>query len=155
MAKSYLRQALERLRHAAEALEEGNYPYVTGQCQESVELLLKAALRLVGIEPPKWHDVGPLLRREASRFPEWFRDAIPGLARISRRLRREREPAMYGDEELGLAPEELYDHDDAAEALEWAKETARIVVKLYEQLAREKLPDNWLTSLQNTSGERL
>ncbi|MEM1872975.1 MAG: nucleotidyltransferase domain-containing protein [Acidilobaceae archaeon] len=26
-----------------------------------VELLLKASLRLAGIEPPKWHDAGPLL----------------------------------------------------------------------------------------------
>jgi len=52
MARAYLRQASERLRHAREALEEGNYPYVVRQSQEAVELLLKAALRLVGVEPP-------------------------------------------------------------------------------------------------------
>jgi HEPN domain-containing protein len=73
MAVSYERQAAERLRHAREALASGNYPYVVRQCQEAVELLLKAALRLAGVEPPKWHDVGPVLRREAGRFPEWFR----------------------------------------------------------------------------------
>lgn len=72
MAKSYVRQAEERLRHAKEAFEEGNYPYVVRQCQEAVELLLKAALRIVGVEPPKWRDVGPVLRRESSRFPEWL-----------------------------------------------------------------------------------
>lgn len=32
MAKSYERQARERLRHAREALERGNYPYVVRQC---------------------------------------------------------------------------------------------------------------------------
>ena len=53
MAKSYVKQAEERLYHAKEALKRGNYPYVVRQCQEAVELLLKAALRLVGIEPPK------------------------------------------------------------------------------------------------------
>jgi HEPN domain-containing protein len=58
MARAYMRQASGRLRHAREALKEGNYPYVVRQCQEAVELLLKAVLRLVGIEPPKWHDVG-------------------------------------------------------------------------------------------------
>ncbi|MEM2014416.1 MAG: HEPN domain-containing protein, partial [Desulfurococcaceae archaeon] len=58
MARSYLRQAEERIRHAKEALEGGNYPYVVRQCQESVELLLRAALRLVGVETSKWHDVG-------------------------------------------------------------------------------------------------
>jgi HEPN domain-containing protein len=147
MAKSYIRQALERLKHAAEAFEDGNYPYVIRQCQEAVELLLKASLRLVGVEPPKWHDVGPLLRREAARFPGWFQEAIPRLARISRRLRREREPAMYGDEELGLPPEELYDREDAAEALEWTREVAGLVVKLYEQLTGEKLPEEWVKAL--------
>ncbi|MEM1606038.1 MAG: HEPN domain-containing protein, partial [Fervidicoccaceae archaeon] len=64
MARSYLRQAEERIRHAKEALEEGNYPYVVTQCQESVELLLKAALRLVGVEVSKWRDVGPVLKKE-------------------------------------------------------------------------------------------
>jgi len=42
MARAYLRQASERLRHAREALEEGNYPYVVRQSQEAVELALKA-----------------------------------------------------------------------------------------------------------------
>lgn len=64
MARSYIRQAEERIRHAREALERESYPYVVRQCQEAVELLLKASLRLVGIEPPKWHDVGPVLKRE-------------------------------------------------------------------------------------------
>ena len=68
MARSHLRQAAERVRHAEEALANGNYPYVR-QCQEAVELALKAALRMVGVEPPKWHDVGPVLRRERGRFP--------------------------------------------------------------------------------------
>jgi len=101
MAKSYERQARERLRHAREALEDGNYPYVVRQCQEAVELLLRASLRAAGVEPPKWHDVGPVLRASAERFPEWFREEIPRLARISRKLRREREPSLYGDEETG------------------------------------------------------
>ncbi|MEM1842674.1 MAG: HEPN domain-containing protein, partial [Ignisphaera sp.] len=60
MAQPYLRQAEERIKHAKEALEGGNYPYVVRQCREAVELLLKASLRLVGVEVPKWHDVGPV-----------------------------------------------------------------------------------------------
>ena len=133
MAQSYLRQAEERIRHAKEALERGNYPYVVRQCQESVELLLKAALRLVGVEVPKWHDVGPVLKREAQRFPEWFQVEIPALARISRKLRREREPSMYGDEESGTPPDELYDRSDAEEALNYALNVYSIVLKLIQQ----------------------
>ncbi|MEM4970925.1 MAG: HEPN domain-containing protein [Sulfolobales archaeon] len=130
MARAYIRQAEERLHHAREALDRGDYPYVVRQCQEAVELMLKAALRLVGIEPPKWRDVGPILKREALRFPQWFQNEIRVLARISRKLRRERETSMYGDEESGVPPDELYDMEDAVEALEHAEYTYRVVVKL-------------------------
>lgn len=130
IATSYYRQAAERLHHAREALERGNYPYVIRQYQEAVELLLKAALRLVGVEPPRWRDVGPVLRREEYRFPEWFREQVPTLARYSRRLRREREPSMYGDEESGAPPDELYDREDAEEALSMAEHVHRLVLRL-------------------------
>ena len=72
MARSYLRQAMERVRHAEEALTNGNYPYVVRQCQEAVELALKAALRIVGVEPPKWHDVRPVLRGSRVDFRRGF-----------------------------------------------------------------------------------
>ncbi|MEM2428221.1 MAG: HEPN domain-containing protein, partial [Candidatus Bathyarchaeia archaeon] len=51
MAKSYLKQAEERVRHAEEAMETGNYAYTMRQSQEAVELALKGVLRLVAIEP--------------------------------------------------------------------------------------------------------
>lgn len=132
MAFSYVRQAEERLHHAREALERGSYPYVVRQCQEAVELLLKASLRLVGVEPPKWHDVGPILKREAERFPQWFQAEIPTLARYSRKLRREREASMYGEEESGTPPNQLYDRVDAEEALQMADHVEKVVKKLVE-----------------------
>ncbi len=64
LAKSHLKQAEERIKHSKEVFQDGNYPYVVRQCQEAVELLLKASLRLVGVEPPKWHDVGIILKQE-------------------------------------------------------------------------------------------
>jgi len=134
MAKSYVFQAEERVIHAGEALERGNYPYVIRQSQEAVELLLKAALRLVGVEPPKWHDVGPVLKEVRDKFPDWFKSEIPLLARISRRLRREREPSMYGDEESGLPPNAIYDEVDAREAFEHAVYVLKLVRRLLSEL---------------------
>ncbi len=136
MARSYLKQAEEGIRHASEALRSGNFPYVMRQCQEAVELSLKASLRLVGIEPPKWHDVGPVLRQNANRFPKWFRSVIPRISSISRKLRREREPSMYGDEETGLPPEQLYTAEDASEALSFATEVYDLCYKLLSELAK-------------------
>ncbi len=40
------------------------------------------------------------------------------MASISRMLRREREPSMYGDEELALSPDELYTFEDAKTAFD-------------------------------------
>ncbi|MGC8974583.1 MAG: HEPN domain-containing protein [Thermoprotei archaeon] len=134
LAKSNLKQAEERLKHAKEAIESGNYPYVVRQCQEAVELSLKAALRLAGIEPPKWHDVGPLLKKEKTRFPQWFQELIDDLASISRSLRKERELAMYGDEEIGVPPEELYTRKDATQAYENALRVFDVVSRLLSEI---------------------
>ena len=134
LARSNLRQASERLKHAREAVETGNYPYAVRQSQEAVELALKGALRLVGIEPPKWHDVGPVLKRERERFPPEFKEHIDKIASISRSLRKERELAMYGDETAGIPPEELYTRDDALEYLEKSEYVVRKVRALYETL---------------------
>ncbi|MDW7977486.1 MAG: HEPN domain-containing protein, partial [Candidatus Caldarchaeum sp.] len=117
MARASVKQALERVETVRRALDEGHYAYAVRQSQEAVELLLKAALRLAGVEPPKWHDVGPVLRRERERFPEWFREMVDDLASISRSLSRERELAMYGDEDLKIPPDELYVRKDAENAL--------------------------------------
>ncbi|MEM2654493.1 MAG: HEPN domain-containing protein [Candidatus Bathyarchaeia archaeon] len=117
MARSYLRQAEERIKHAEEAFKGGNYAFTIRQSQEAVELALKGALRLMVIEPPKWHDVGPVIKRHRNLFPEWFRVRIDEIASISRRLRREGEPSMYGDEETGTPPDQLYSLVDAEEAV--------------------------------------
>ncbi|MBS7639767.1 MAG: HEPN domain-containing protein [Candidatus Bathyarchaeia archaeon] len=140
MAKSYLRQAEERVKHAEEALRTGNYAYTMRQSQESVELALKGILRLVAIEPPKWHDVGPILKRHRELFPQWFRDKVDEVASISRRLRREREPSMYGDEETGTPPDQLYSLMDAEEALEYAREVLDLCMRLLKEheLSRAK-----------------
>jgi HEPN domain-containing protein len=136
MARSYFRQAEERVKHAEESLITGNYAFTIRQSQEAVELSLKGALRLLGIEPPKWHDVGPVLKRERELFPGWFNERIDEIASISRRLRREREPSMYGDEETGTAPDQLYGLTDAEEALKSSKTVLKLCLRLIEECGR-------------------
>ncbi len=109
-----------RLKTARSALEDRHFAYAVRQSQESVEMALKGALRYVGIEPPKWHDVGIILRKEVQKFPEWFTENLDRLTLISRELRREREPSMYGDSDLNLPPQELYTEFDAQEAIKKA-----------------------------------
>jgi HEPN domain-containing protein len=56
----------------------------------AAELLFKAALRLVGIEPTKGHDERPILKDVKKGFPEWFQEDTDELASISRSHERER-----------------------------------------------------------------
>ena len=132
MAKAYLEEALRRIKTAELALEDGGYAYCIRQCQEAVELSLKAALRFVGIEPPKWHDVGIILIENKERFPGWFQAEIEEFASISRWLRREREPSMYGDEETGLPPQRLYTKNYAERALRESKKVVDSVLRMID-----------------------
>lgn len=114
LARSYLRKASDRLEILDVLLRKGAYSDVVREAQELVELALKGMLRAVGIEPPKLHDVGGLLVEHASRFPAEVRAHIETLAGISKRLRKERELAFYGD--LDFIPTKEYSEEDAQQA---------------------------------------
>lgn len=94
MVRSYLKKAGDRLEVLDLLLKKGAYSDVVQEAQELVELALKGMLRAIGIEPPKLHDVGGLLRDHRNRFPEDVRSLLDELARISKRLRKERELAF-------------------------------------------------------------
>lgn len=116
-----LRQSRARLQVAEYMMAHGNFAYVIRSCQEAVELALKGCLLVVGIDPPRWHDVGPVVRRERHRFT-WLADEDVELAAsISELLRDERERSMYGDEDAGLPPEHLYTRAEADQAIRDAR----------------------------------
>src|SRR3990170_580618 len=89
---------------------------VVRRSQEAVELILKGFLRRTGIEIPRLHDVGNLLKKESIRLPERFVKELPRIISISRSLRQERETSFYGDEEQELPPSALYTKIDADRA---------------------------------------
>lgn len=97
LAQSYLRKARKRLRVLEVLLEESAYSDVVREAQELVELALKGMLRQVGVEPPKWHDVGGMLIEHRPRFPDTIAPDVDRLAAVSGWLRKERELAFYGD----------------------------------------------------------
>jgi HEPN domain-containing protein len=95
LAQSYLLKARSRLKILSVLLDEGAYSDVVREAQEIVELALKGMLRQVGVEPPKWHDVGGFLLEFADRFPAFERGRLERLAEISTRLRKEREFSLW------------------------------------------------------------
>ncbi len=119
LARSYFRRAAMRMLALELLMQVGAYPDVVREAQELIELVLKGMLRWVGIDPPKWHDVGGILLEHAAKFPPELRSELPELAHISRRLRRDREAAFYG--EIDLIPEQVFDQTAARQALEDAR----------------------------------
>lgn len=130
MARGYFDQADYRLQRVERAVQDGQWAIAVRQAQEWVEQALKAVLRLVGVEPPCWHDVGEVLRHARSRFPGWFQAEVEKLADISRERGRHCELSFYGDEEAGTPPDEIYREPEAHRALE----DARVVCRLCRRL---------------------
>jgi hypothetical protein len=131
LAQSYLVKATKRLKILVVLLEEAAYSDVVREAQEIVELALKGMLRQAGIEPPKWHDVGPVLREYSVRFSEPVRLEIDRLAEISAWLRKEREFSLYGD--IDFIPTEQYSVNDAQRAID----DARFVVSIAQTVIRD------------------
>jgi HEPN domain-containing protein len=119
-SKWMLEQASRRLKAVRIEMKRGSPAYSVRIAQESAELSLKAALRFVGIEYPKKHDVSRVLQSVKERFPSWF--DTDRLAEIGTWLAERREPAMYGNEAKGISPDELFTKEDAKIALNYAED---------------------------------
>ena len=123
LAADYVGRAAARLRAIDVLYEAGSWPDVVRESQEVVELALKGLLRAVGVDPPRVHDVAEVLEAERGRLPAGLAGDVDRLAAASRTLRRDRELAFYGAEDL--TPSDFYKKRDANEA----RDAARLVVE--------------------------
>ena len=132
MGKAYIEDAALRLKTLPALLSGGGFNVVVREAQETVELFLKGALRYVGVEPVKLHDVADILRHNRDRFPSWFQDELEKMADISTKLADDRGPSYYGDEARGLPASALFDKESALEALEEARLVGGLCTRLIE-----------------------
>lgn len=128
LAADHLRRARARLRALDVLFEEESWADVVRESQEALELALKGLLRSCGIDPPRNHDVSDVLLAERERLPEALRGEIEALAAASRDLRRDRELAFYGAEDL--TPSAFYGREDAEQALEAVRAAVRLIAPL-------------------------
>lgn len=91
LARSYFNRSAKRWLALEVLMQHDAFPDVVREAQEIVELVLKG-----------------MLRAELADF-----------ATISRRLRRDREAAFYGDTDL--IPEQVFDRSSAQQALDDAR----------------------------------
>lgn len=125
LGADYVRRAKARLAAVDALFAEQSWADVVRESQEVVELALKGLLRIAGIEPPRIHDVSEVLLAEKARLPQAILEHVEALAAGSRSLRRDRELAFYGAEDL--TPSGFYTRDDAVTAREIARKTVAAV----------------------------
>ncbi len=123
LAADHVRRARARLSALDVLYQARSWADVVRESQEVVELGLKGLLRSVGVDPPRLHDVADVLTAEQDRLPGPVLERLDELARASRSLRRDRELAFYGAEDL--TPSDFYRESDASQA----RAAARLVVE--------------------------
>lgn len=124
LAADHQARATARLKALDVLFDCGSWADVVRESQEVVELSLKALLRACGVEPPRIHDVADVLLAERDRLPEDVRPHVDRLAGISRQLRRDRELAFYGAEDL--TPSSFYREADATVARDSARDVVSV-----------------------------
>ena len=85
---------------------------VVPKCHETVILALQGPLRHHDIEVPRVPDVSDVLEEHGDRFPQVVREALEELMETSQELRRDRELAFYGSEDI--TPRASLRHEFAA-----------------------------------------
>ena len=126
LAADHVRRAEIRLMTLDVLFDHESWADVVRESQEVVELALKGLLRANGVEPPRIHDVSGILLAERQRLPAEIQGELDDLASISRELRRDRELAFYGAEDL--TPSGFYNRKDAERARDGARRTVGAVL---------------------------
>jgi HEPN domain-containing protein len=126
LAADHVRRAEIRLEALDVLFKHESWADVVRESQEVVELALKGLLRAHGVEPPRIHDVSDVLLAERRRLPDSLQEKLDSLASISRELRRDRELAFYGAEDL--TPSGFYSRSDAERARDGARRTVEAVL---------------------------
>lgn len=135
LAQTYFRKCRARRKALVVLYEERSYSDVVRESQEICELLLKGVLRTIGIDPPKFHDVGKILKENREMLPESMRRNVDAVARYSFELRRDRELSFYGA--MDVDPWEDYTVEDADAAVRQIDE----IMVWVTPIEPEPLPD--------------
>jgi HEPN domain-containing protein len=115
LSEDYLLRAGHRLAAIEVLLARQSFADVVRECQEVVELCLKAVLLKIHVDVPRLHDVSDVLINEKDKLGQDMQRHLPRVAKISKSLRRDRELAFYGAPDV--TPSQFYAKTDAETAL--------------------------------------
>jgi len=130
-AKALLSDAVIILDETQISLKLCHWHRVVRKCQEATELAIKGLFRYLGIEYPKSHLLGRVIKRELGKFRFLDIDELNKMAFITDSLTFDREPSFYGSPN-GMPASELFDEEDAREVIEntkWIINTTKKIVE--------------------------
>jgi HEPN domain-containing protein len=130
LAVDYLTRARGRLKALNTLFDEELWADVVRESQEVVELALKGLLRFCAIDVPRIHDVGAVLETNRALLPPSIQSALSEIADISHDLRRDRELAFYGSEDI--TPHQFYKEKHAKKAREQANRIVDLCLEVVE-----------------------
>lgn len=125
LAEDYKARAKIRRKMVEFLIKEHAYADAVRETQEATELALKALIRESGYAAPYSHDVSSTLIKITTDLPLIVQPHVERLCEISRNLRRDRELAFYGSEDV--TPSEFYQEKDALNALAQLDEVLKIL----------------------------
>jgi HEPN domain-containing protein len=101
-------------RDARGALREKDFNMAVRRAQEVVELTLKGALKILGVDYPRVHDVAPLFSEKIRQKRDIDDPNVVGrIEEISLWLAQSRTPSFYFDREYGVEDAERAFQDAA------------------------------------------
>jgi HEPN domain-containing protein len=115
LAEDYRRRAIGRRKAVALLIGEGLYADAVRESQEAAELALKSLIRQAGHPVPMVHEVSGKLQEIHADLTAAAAGRLDRLCEISKVLRRDRELAFYGSEDI--TPSEFYVREDAERVL--------------------------------------
>ena len=127
LSDDYLLRAGHRLAAIEVLRERESFADVVRECQEVVELCLKAVLLKTHVEVPRLHDVSDVLNAERAKLPKEIQIHLPRVTQISKSLRRDRELAFYGA--MDVTPSQFYSKADAETAFADARWIHELVLR--------------------------
>ena len=123
LADDYAKRARGRLVAVEALFKEKLYADVVRECQEACELGLKSLIRAAGHAVPMSHDVSGKLVEIKKDLSASIQSVLSRLCDISKSMRRDRELAFYGSEDI--TPSDFYTKEDATKAIKELKEVLK------------------------------
>ncbi|MCX7817479.1 MAG: HEPN domain-containing protein [Syntrophales bacterium] len=135
LAEDYIKRAKIRFKVLEIFLKEKDYPDIIRISQEIVELIEKAILIQININPPKWHDVIDVIMENKDKLPDKIGEELKKIKKECKWLRSQREIAFYGAPDL--IPTKDYSLKDAKKAISIASHFLELIEQMSHSISKK------------------